>query len=114
MLGQIAGTITSSNLPKTSLVYNYIASADVTLPTIGPAGSRTMVARVQRVFQKQQLSPWNFAIFYADPLEIHPGSAIYCDGRVHTNSDLYTGHNTPDFRRQGDLRRGLVCRFHAG
>lgn len=96
MLGQIASAITSTSVtPTTSLVYNYVASADVTLPAMGPDGK--MVARVRRVFQKQQLSPWNFAIFYVDPLEIHPGPLFTVTGWVHTNSDLYTGHNTLTF-----------------
>jgi hypothetical protein len=96
MLGQIAATLLSIT-PTTSLVYNYIASADVTLPTLGTAGNRTVVAKVRRVFQKQQLSPWNFAIFYVDPLEIHPGPQFTVTGWVHTNSDLYTGHDTLTF-----------------
>lgn len=97
MLGQLASAVVASNLPTTSLVYNYIASADVTLPTLGAAGGGTLVARVQRVFQKQQLSPWNFAIFYADPLEIHPGPQFTVTGWVHTNSDLYTAHSSLTF-----------------
>jgi hypothetical protein len=56
-----------------------------------------VVAKVRRVFQKQQISPWNFAIFYVDPLEIHPGPDFTVTGWVHTNSDLYTGHNTLTF-----------------
>ena len=56
-----------------------------------------IVAKVRRVFQKQQLSPWNFAIFYVDPLEIHPGPLFTVTGWVHTNSDLYTGHDTLTF-----------------
>lgn len=96
MLGQLTAAITSGTpAPTTPLVYNYIASADVTLPALGPAGK--VVARVQRVFQKQQLSPWNFAIFYVDPLEIHPGPPFTVTGWVHTNSDLYTGRNTLTF-----------------
>ena len=75
----------------TAANYNYIASADVTLPALGPTGK--VVAKVRRVFQKQQISPWNFAIFYVDPLEIHPGAPFTVTGWVHTNSDLYTGHN---------------------
>jgi hypothetical protein len=91
MLGQIA--LPSPNpSPTTSLIYNYLASADVTLPALGPTG--TVVARVRRVFQKQQMSPWNFAIFYVDPLEIHPGPDFIVTGWVHTNSDLYTGHDS--------------------
>jgi hypothetical protein len=93
--GQISGPITTGPPPTTSLVYNYIASADVTLPALGPAGP--VVAKVRRVFQKQQLSPWNFAIFYEDPLEIHPGPPFTVTGWVHTNSDLFTGHNTLTF-----------------
>jgi hypothetical protein len=94
LLGQINAAL-SSILPTTPLVYNYVASADVTLPALGPTGK--VVARVRRVFQKQQLSPWNFAIFYVDPLEIHPGPAFTVTGWVHTNSDLYTGHDTLTF-----------------
>src|ERR1700682_6300218 len=56
MLGQ-AGTTTTA-------VYNYVASADITLPV----ATGNVVAKVRRVFQKQQISPWNFAIFYVDPL----------------------------------------------
>lgn len=96
MLGQIAQAISSgSNTLTTPLVYNYVASADVTLPALGPTG--TVVAKVRRVFQKQQLSPWNFAIFYVDPLEINPGPQFTVTGWVNTNSDLYTGHNTLTF-----------------
>ena len=89
-LGQINTTVPSldpllnKKIKTTPLVYNYVASADVTLPGLGPAGN--VVAKVRRVFQRQQLSPWNFAIFYADPLEIHPGAPFTVTGWVHTNS----------------------------
>jgi hypothetical protein len=95
MLGQIATSPSPAPSPTTSLVYNYIASADVTLPALGKDGY--VVAKVRRVFQKQQMSPWNFAIFYVDPLEIHPGPEFTVTGWVHTNSDLYTGHDTLTF-----------------
>jgi hypothetical protein len=94
MLGQIAATITSTS-NTTPLVYNYIASADVTLPALGPTGK--VVAKVRRVIQKQQISPWSFAIFYVDPLEIHPGPDFTVTGWVHTNSDLYTAHPSLTF-----------------
>lgn len=95
-LGQIAAPITSGTpTPTTASIYNYVASADVTLPALGSTGQ--VVAKVRRVFQKQQLSPWNFAIFYIDPLEIHPGPQFTVTGWVHTNSDLYTAHNTLTF-----------------
>jgi hypothetical protein len=95
-LGQLAQNQTVNSVtPSTSATFNYIASADVTLPALGPNGN--VVAKVRRVFQKQQLSPWNFAIFYVDPLEIHPGPLFTVNGWVHTNSDLYTAHSTLTF-----------------
>jgi len=78
---------------NTTAVYNYLSMAYVTLPTF----TGKLVAKVQRVFQKEQVSPWNYAIFYVDPLEIHPGPPFYITGWVHTNSDLYTGHDTLHF-----------------
>ena len=86
-MGQ-TGTITT-----TAATYNYVASADVTLPTL----KGNTVAKVRRVFSKQQLSPWNYAIFYVDPLEIHPGPSFTVTGWVHTNFNLYTAHNTLTF-----------------
>ncbi len=96
-LGMLGGNATAVS-PTTSATYNYIASADVTLPvSVGAANNRKVVARVRRVFSKQQLSPWNWAIFYVDPLEIHPGPDLTISGWVHTNSDLYTGHSSLTF-----------------
>jgi hypothetical protein len=89
------GLAQTGTINTTSAYFSYIASADVTLPALGPAGQ--VVAKVRRVFQKQQLSPWNFAIFYVDPLEIHPGPLFTVTGWVHTNSDLYTGHSSLTF-----------------
>jgi len=89
------GLAQTGSSSTTAANYNYIASADVTLPALGPGGK--VVAKIRRVFQKQQISPWNFAIFYVDPLEIHPGPQFTVTGWVHTNSDLYTGHNTLTF-----------------
>jgi len=97
MIGQVVPGFTTVT-PTTSVVYNYMASVDVTLPALsGATGNRTIVAKVQRVFQKQQVSPWNFAIFYVDPLEIHPGPTFVVTGWVHTNSDLFTAHDTLTF-----------------
>ena len=83
----------------TTQTYNYIATAYVTLPTLSgtTANNGAVVAKVQRIFQKEQISPWNWAIFYIDPLEIHPGPDFYVTGWVHTNSNLYTAHKTLHF-----------------
>jgi hypothetical protein len=97
MLGQLSGNISSVS-PTTAATYNYVASADVTVgASFGSATQRNVVAKLRRVFSKQILSPWSWAIFYVDPLEIHPGPLFTVTGWVHTNSDLYTGHNTLTF-----------------
>ena len=87
------GMAQTGTINTTSATFNYIATADVTLPTV----SGTTVAKVKRVFSKQQLSPWNWAIFYVDPLEIHPGPSFTVTGWVHTNYNLYSAHNTLTF-----------------
>lgn len=82
------------------LSYYYLASADVIIrtPTSKSATSKTdrgnVVAQVRRVFQKEVLSLWRYAIFYDDDMEIHPGPLMDVTGDVHTNRSLYTGHNT--------------------
>ena len=55
--------------PETTLLTIMSLPADVTLPTLRGG----VTTKLRRVFQKQQLSPWNYAIFYIDVLEIHPG-----------------------------------------
>lgn len=90
--------------------YAYIGQADVTLPVLG--GSVT--ARVRRVFQKEQLSPWNWAIFYVDPLEIHPGAQMSVTGWVHTNASLYTGHNLLTFQSKVTYATDWIIGFRPG
>ncbi len=80
---------------QNSATWYYLAQADIALPV--SVSNSNIVAKVRRVFQKEQLSPWNWAIFYVDPLEIHPGVDMNITGWVHTNSLLYTGHNLLHF-----------------
>lgn len=79
-----------------NLTFNYVASASVTLQTAtGP-----VTTNVRRVFQQEQISPWNYAIFYMDPLEIHPGAIQNIGGWVHTNSTLYTASDKLNFENK--------------
>jgi hypothetical protein len=74
--------------------YYYLASADVTLRnTLG----KPMRVNARRVFEKEIGSPWMYAIFYTDRLEIHPGPEFHVTGWVHTNENLYTAHDTLHF-----------------
>jgi hypothetical protein len=66
--------------------YYYLASADVSVPTIG---KKPVTVKVRRVFEKRIESPWEYAIFYNDPLEIHPSPAFTVTGPVHSNTDIY-------------------------
>ena len=92
------------------LTYNYRASAYVTLP--GPGGN--LVAKVQRIFQQQRESPFIYAIFYVDPLEIHPGAPLTVTGRVHTNSDLYTAHDLLNFAQKATYSGAWSVGFDLG
>ena len=82
------------------LSYYYLASADVIIPTLtskSPTSATdrgNVVARVRRVFQKEQLSLWRYAIFYDDNMEVHPGPPMTVTGDLHSNGSLYTGHDT--------------------
>jgi hypothetical protein len=67
--------------------YFYKASADVTVPTFN---SKPVVAKVRRTFEKHVESPWRYAIFYNDILEIHPSPTFTVNGWVHTNGSLYS------------------------
>lgn len=76
-----AGTNSSIN------TFYYLASADATVPGFG---GKSITTKMRRVFAKQQQSPWSYAIFYNDLLEINPGANMKIAGWVHTNGDLYT------------------------
>ena len=92
--------------------YNYLATAYVTLPVLGPR--KNVVVGVQRVFQELQDSPFNYAIYYVDPLEIHPGPPLNVTGWVHTNSDLYTAHNTLNFSEKATYKGTWDVDFRPG
>jgi hypothetical protein len=88
----------------------YLASADITIPVI----PGNVTAKVRRVFEKQSISPWNWAIFYNDPLEIHPGPPFTVTGWVHTNSMLYTGHSSLTFASKVTFTGGWKVGFMSG
>ena len=90
-------TLSSSTNPTQSFgmspdvnTTNYYASCDVSLPAFA---GRNITVRLRRIFQKQITSPWQFALFYNDLLEINPGAPMTIAGWVHTNNNLYTAGN---------------------
>jgi hypothetical protein len=55
------------------------------------------------VFQKQIQSPWSYAIFFNDLLEVNPGAPMTITGWVHTNSSLYTDFSDLTFNSRVDF-----------
>ena len=80
--------------------YYYLATATVTVPGFG---GRPVTVNVNRVFQKQQQSPWNYAIFFNDLLEVNPGAPMTITGWVHTNNSLYTDYSDLTFNSRVDF-----------
>lgn len=66
--------------------YFYMATVDVTVPTLG---KKPVTVKMRRVFEKRIESPWEYAIFYNDQLEFHPSPAFTVTGPVHSNGDIY-------------------------
>ncbi len=77
-----------------SISYFYEAEAEVEIDGISGRQSATL----RRIFEKKNISPWAFAIFYNDLLEVHPGPSFIVNGAVHTNSSLYTAHASLEFQ----------------
>jgi len=94
----------------TSSVY-YTASADVSLPAFA---GRIITVHVRRVFQKQIESPWQYAIFYNDLLEVNPGATMTIAGWVHTNSYLYTAYSDLTFANKVDYVNDWGVSFAPG
>ncbi len=109
-LANSAPLVPSIGQSPITATYSYLGGADVTLPVLGGK----ITAKVRRVFQKEQLSPWNWAIFYVDPLEIHPGAPMDVTGWVHTNSTLYTGHDLLTFQSKVTYGSDWVIGFRPG
>lgn len=91
--------------------YNYIASADITLPAIS---GLPVKVKARRVFSKSLQSPWNYAIFYMDDLELHPGAAMSVSGWVHSNGTLYTAHDTLTFQSKVSYANDWSVNFKPG
>ena len=67
--------------------FSYLAKATASYQSL----KGTQTVSVYRVFQKVTETPWQFAIFYNNDLEINPGATMNITGSVQTNGSLYTG-----------------------
>ena len=93
---QSTGPAVQRNLtsgPYTGL-YGLVTEYDLWGHAVGATGVENQV----RVRMERALIPiFQFAIFYDDQLEWHPGPYMSLNGRVHSNGDTYLGsHNGLD------------------
>ena len=94
----------------TSQTFFYRGRVTVTLPDRGIPIS----FNAYQIFEQQYQNPWDWAIFFNDPLEIHPGPQFTINGWVQTNSSLYTGHSTLTFGDKVTYGTNWYIGFMAG
>ncbi len=74
-------------------LYGLAASYEVSSRARDVAGVVDVAAAVRQTVQVATIPIFQFAIFYAVDLEIHPGANMTITGRVHSNSRLFTTPN---------------------
>jgi hypothetical protein len=79
-----------------NLTYFYKATATINMPDRGA----NVTVNANQLFEQQYQNPWQWAIFYVDPLEIDPGAPFTVDGWVQTNSSLWTASSELTFGGQ--------------
>jgi hypothetical protein len=94
-----ATPVSSYGPSRDNNVSYYLASADISLPAFA---SRMLTVKMRRIFTREIKSPWQYAIFYNDLLEINPGAAQTITGWVHTNNSLYTAMSDLTFQSKVD------------
>jgi hypothetical protein len=77
----------------TTQTFFYRGTATVTLPDRG----LPVTFKASQIYEQQYQNPWDWALFFVDPLEIEPGPQFTIDGWVQTNSALYTPLSTLTF-----------------
>jgi hypothetical protein len=77
----------------------YLASVDITVPTL----TGTVTAKIRRIFERKNDTPWSYAIFYNDDLEFNPESNMTITGQIQTNSNLYIASNKLIVRDSGNV-----------
>lgn len=83
--------------------FYYKAHVGVSVPIRARTGPGIRV-EANRYFVKRFKSPWSFAIFYDNNLELHPGADMIVNGWIHSNGTLYTAHN--NLRMMGRVNFG--------
>lgn len=106
---QVAPTGTILAQPESSGIQQFLLGFG--LSTEVESGGATRVVR--RIFNASATPIFQFAVFYDQDLEIHPGPNMTLGGRVHSNRDIYMSTanstirvDTNYLRAVGDIYRG--------
>ena len=91
-----SNTIPAVGESGSNLTYFYKATATVNMPDRGA----NVTLNACQIFEQQYQNPWQWAIFYVNPLEINPGANFTIDGWVQTNSSLWTAYSDLTFGGQ--------------
>ena len=87
---QTVGTATAT--PITSGNYSGLSALVERYDITSEAGTGTASARVVLSAEDYLIPLLQFAVFYEDDLEIHPGPGmVFNNGWIHSNSDIYLG-----------------------
>ena len=95
-LAASATTIPAIGESGSNLTYYYKGTATVSMPDRG----QNVTFNAAQIFEQQYQNPWQWAIFFVNPLEIHPGANFTVDGWVQTNSSLWTAMSDLTFGGQ--------------
>ncbi len=79
-----------------SLTYRYLAQSTVTYRH--PMGGPQATVSLQRVFIQRLMYIFQYAIFYDQDGELHPGANFTVGGRVHSNGTFYYGASNLTFQ----------------
>jgi hypothetical protein len=86
-------TVPGVGTTGSNLTYYYKATATVNMPDRGA----NVTTNMAEIFEQEYQNPWDWALFFVDPLEIEPGEPMTVNGWVQTNSSLWTPLNTLTF-----------------
>jgi len=86
-------TIPGVGTSGSNRTYFYEGTATVSMPDRGP----NVTVNAATIFEQEYQNPWDWALFFVDPLEIEPGEPMTITGWVQTNSNLFTPLNSLTF-----------------
>ncbi|MEO7932904.1 MAG: hypothetical protein ABIT76_07085 [Chthoniobacterales bacterium] len=95
--------------------FYYKAHVGVTVPIRDRSTTGASVhVETNRYFVKRFKSPWSFAIFYNDNLELHPGPDMIINGWIHSNGTFYAAENSVHMMGRVTYGNGMEGNYAPG